>query len=337
MGWDCAIVQQGEALASEGIPDCIVAISRPLLGVQFEAQNGAESLSTALPDFLVIGAMKSGTTTLYHDLRSHPQIFLPDKESNFLLHEDAEALYARALDGAQPGQVIGDISPDYTKLPDISGVVPRAQSLFEVPPKVIYIVREPVSRLLSHHYYMSTQRADVPGRMGEDLEACLDAFPSLLNYSRYAMQLRPWLEAFGRPAVRVVKFESYVKDRKKSVAEICDFLGVSAFAEGVQEAVVHNRGDERPVITPFWQRVQKSQFYREKLRPWVPLGARDRLRRLLFPKPKRKAAPPNMALIERIVEELREDVEELRVMLNDPEPIWDLDAVLENYRAQQLD
>jgi len=278
--------------------------------------------------------MKSGTTTLYRDLLTQPALFLPDKEANYLLQPDPGAAYAQALASAREDQLCGDVSPDYAKLPESADALPHAQRLFAQSPRIIYILREPLSRLLSHHYYMSTQRADVPGRMGPDLAQCLEEFPSLLNYSRYAMQLRPWMEAFGRENVLVLKFEDYVADRIRGVEEVCAFLGVEPDTREIQADMVYNKGDARPVITPFWQRIQKSRVYREKLRPFVPLGARDRLRSWFFPKPEAAPqSPPEPELLERIVAEFRPDVEELRVMLGHEQPLWDMDAVLE--RASQ--
>ena len=85
-----------------------------------------------LPDFLIIGAMKAGTTTLYRDLMTNPAIFFPsEKEKSHLLRDevlteagrrDYEKLFRRA----RPGQVLGIAPTRYTNLPDCPGVPGRA-------------------------------------------------------------------------------------------------------------------------------------------------------------------------------------------------------------------
>ena len=88
-----------------------------------------------LPSFLVIGAMKAGTTTLFQDLKDHPNIFMPsDKELHDLNTEDVltekgVAAYEKFFKDSSTEQRCGEASTGYTKLPDIEGVPSRAHAL----------------------------------------------------------------------------------------------------------------------------------------------------------------------------------------------------------------
>jgi hypothetical protein len=84
-----------------------------------------------LPDFLIIGAMKAGTTSLYRDLLTNPAVFFPaDKEPGNLtddrvLAEAGRREYELLFRGAVEGQICGEASTTYTKEPDLSGAATR--------------------------------------------------------------------------------------------------------------------------------------------------------------------------------------------------------------------
>ena len=108
------------------------------------------------PDFLIVGAMKAGTTTLYHDLSEHPDIFLPVlKEPEVLTTlerlDEMRAYYARLFRPARPGQLKGEASTAYTKRPNNEGVAEKARALCGDGLKIIYIRRDPVERIRSQY------------------------------------------------------------------------------------------------------------------------------------------------------------------------------------------
>ena len=72
-----------------------------------------------LPEFLVIGAMKAGSTTLYEDLRAQPGVFVAEKELDSLSKPDVDrAAYAALFAAAASGPVAGDVSATYARLPE---------------------------------------------------------------------------------------------------------------------------------------------------------------------------------------------------------------------------
>jgi hypothetical protein len=286
------------------------------------------------PDFLIIGAMKAGTTSMYRDLRTHPRIFMPrDKEAGHLrddgvLTDDGRARYARLFEPAGADQVCGEAPTDYTKLPDVPGVPARARAVAGPDLRAIYLVREPVARIVSHHYHEFAA-----GRMPANIDDAVRDFPELVNYSRYAMQLAPWIETFGRDHVHVVRFEDYVTHRRDAVVEVTRFLGLEPRPDLVQDEKVFNRSDGKPVMKGPLVILRRNPIYSRLVRPLLPLSARDALRRALMPKAPPRPDPPTAATVASIIEQLRDDLAALPGLLDAPDPLWDLEAVLRKSEA----
>jgi len=288
----------------------------------------APSSSPLLPDFLVIGAMKAGTTTLYHDLLSRPDLVsMPDKESNALLSPGPLAAMATMVGmRKKEGTLLGEVCPDYTKPGTGERAAEVARKLFagSGAPKLIYVVRHPIDRLLSHHYFVSSQHGDAnPGGMTGDLEASLRDFPELVDTSRYATRLRPWFDAFGVEAVKVIRFEDYIADREGTLKSIFDFLGLeTANVSSLDPNRIHNPSDARPVATPFWRRIMGNAIYRRFVRPWLSLAMRDRIRARLLPKPPPRPAPPSPETRQWLIAELTPEVEALSKLIGAAEPLY---------------
>lgn len=278
------------------------------------------------PDFLVIGAMKSGTTSLYHDLYSHPDIFLPDKESNLLFAPSPADAFTEAYKKSQVGQICGEVCPDYSKLPDLSDALPAAKKLFtDQMPRLIYLVRQPLNRTLSHHRFVSSRRDTRFPTMDANINQCLDEHPELINYSRYAMQIRPWIEAFGKKSLLVIRFEDYIQNRNDTLKKIHSFLGLSnAPLPPTHQDRIHNRSASRPVLTPAWQRIIESKLYRQLLRPLLSLSLRDKIRRRVLPTSSNKRTPLTAETQQAIIDQVRDDSAELPALLDLDAPLWNL-------------
>ena len=178
-----------------------------------------------LPTFLVIGAMKAGTTSLYHYQRNHDEIYMSRiKELDFFVetHNWPRGLdwYRRQFSEAGSAVARGEASTLYTKYPEHRGVPERiATVLPEV--RLIYVVRDPLERLRSHyqHRVMTGAETDPP-------DVALLKNPVYLDCSRYAMQLEQYLGHFPREQILVVTSESLRSDRTATVKEVYGFLGV---------------------------------------------------------------------------------------------------------------
>ena len=280
-------------------------------------------MSLRLPQLLMIGAMKCGTTGVFFDLCRHPGMFLPEnKEPHALrldkvLTPDGLREYAACYERARPDQILCDASTGYSKRPDFPGVVERALQVLPEGFRVIYVVRDPVARIVSHHFHEY-----IEGRVSADIDEVVRNDPRFLNYSRYGYQLEPWMEAIGPDRIRIVRFEDYTAHRRGTIEQLCEFVGLDPSQLGTIDTTVHNRNDGKPIINSFWRRFQGSAFYRLGVRPLVSLRLRAVLQKLILPKaPSRPPAPPEET-VAWIRAQLAEDVAHISRRAGRDEPLW---------------
>lgn len=288
-----------------------------------------------LPHFLIIGAMKAGTTTFYHDLLSHPGIFMPaDKEPHALtedtvLTDEGRAKYAALFDPARPGQKCGEASTGYTKLPDFPGVPHRARAVLGPDLKLIYLMREPIARIISHNHHRFTSGIFKQG----DIAGNLRQYPELLNWSRYAMQARAWIDVFGRQALMLIRFEDYVADRRAWIARAQEFIGVQPRPDLVNVDVYYNQSEGKPVMTDAWRAVRRYSGYRRFLRPLLPSSIKQLLRSMVLPKAPPRPDPPTAEIVAWVIDQLRDDLADLQGLMELSHPVWDMSAVAARYSA----
>jgi Sulfotransferase family len=178
----------------------------------------------ALPNLIVIGGLKCGTTSLHHYLSLHPEVAMSrPKELNFFIAELNWELgpgwYASHFD--RRAAVRGESSPHYTNRPRFGGVAERMRSL--VPDaRIVYVVRDPIDRLLSHYLH------NLGG--GYDrrplAEALADERSAYWQRSRYAYQLDPYLAAFGAERIAIVSREELKAERPATMRRLYAFCDV---------------------------------------------------------------------------------------------------------------
>ena len=197
-----------------------------------------------LPDFIIIGAMKSATTTLHEQLARQPGLFMSrPKEPNFFSDDEnyAKGLdwYASCFEGPARTTSCGESSTHYTKLPTHPRTVER---MVEALPRVklIYVMRHPIDRLTSHYLHEQTV-----GRITVGLEEAVDRHPELVDYGRYSMQLEPYLRAYGPESVHPVFFDRLVSRPDEELERIGRFLGVSRPLRWDHSLAPQNVGRER--------------------------------------------------------------------------------------------
>lgn len=223
-----------------------------------------------LPDFLIIGAAKSGTTTLYEDLRRHSDIFLPDyKEPNAfgsdrIFEKKQLRRYSNLFAKSQPTQLCGEASTYYTNIPVVKGASERAFRLLGGNTRLVYIVRDPVQRTLSHHRFSCGM-----GGLPLDVNMAVHSHPWLIDFSKYAMQIEPWIETFGRKKVHVILFESYVQNRQREFDSLCTFLGCQSNGIYIDVASIVNRTVDKRRLKGLWLHAANSALYRKWIRPAI--------------------------------------------------------------------
>src|SRR3954465_14378495 len=109
----------------------------------------------AMPNLIIIGGLKCGTTSVHHYLGLHPEIGMSrPKELNFFVEELNWPLGADWYRGHFTGdeRVQGESSPHYTNEPRFAGVAERIHGLLPEA-RIVYIVRDPIDRMLSHYLH----------------------------------------------------------------------------------------------------------------------------------------------------------------------------------------
>lgn len=220
-----------------------------------------------LPNFLIVGAQKCGTSTLSNDLNAYPSIFIPHSKevsalrSDFVLSNRGRRAYASYYRKANNNQIFGDASTVYSKWPDIEGVPARAKAVLGDDLKIIYIVRDPVERIKSHYKHAYSGNYIEP-----DIDEAVTSYDIFLNYSKYATQLKQWLACFPPENIAVVHFESYVSDRKTISNELAKFLGESEHEIG-ELGSIKNRAEDRRYVPSLLARFAKGDMYKSYIKP----------------------------------------------------------------------
>ena len=179
----------------------------------------------ALPNLIIIGGLKCGTTSLHHYLNLHPEIAMSrPKELNFFVSELNWPLgrdwYAGHFDPS--ARIRGESSPHYTNRPSFNGVAGRMRELLGSDVRLVYVVRDPIDRMLSHYLH------NVGGGYEDRslVDALSDPESSYVARSRYFFQVEPYLEEFGDDRVQIVGREELKADRPGTMRRTFEFLGV---------------------------------------------------------------------------------------------------------------
>lgn len=219
----------------------------------------------ALPDFLIIGAKRGGTTSLYRYLAQHPDVLpLFPSARSFPMREDRKGVHYfdshhdrgltwyrshfalapyRSLLARQRGRktVTGEASPYYLFHPQAAG-----RAAVELPEaKLIVLLRNPVERAYSHWRERRRERAETlefaealaiePSRLEGEHQRLLDdpgyrslahEHQSYLTQSLYLEPLSVWLAAFPRGQFCILRSEDLYREPQATVDRVCSFLGL---------------------------------------------------------------------------------------------------------------
>lgn len=271
----------------------------------------------ALPRLMVIGAAKCGTTTLHHDLASNPAFFIPAKQPAHFGHDRILSpawrdWYRRLFAGAAPGQVCGVVSPMCATRPGVDRVPERARTLLGAELQVVYIVRDPLERAISHHHDHVRY-----GDASVHIDRELVAGSPFVDQSRYAMQLDPWLDTFGPNNVMVLHFETYVQKRRATIAELSAWLGVEPHPELVDETIIHNRGED-VLVMPWYGMWPPARRLARRL---VPERFKQAVRQFV-PRRRTQRSEPSPDTLERARALLVEDTARFHSLLGLEVPLW---------------
>ena len=267
-----------------------------------------------LPTFLVIGAMKAGTTSLYYYLAEHPDIGMSvQKETDFFL--DAHGTWQRGTDWYAArfpdAPARGECAPNYTKRHLFGGVPARIQSVCP-DATLIYLVRDPIERAVSHYVGSRMQgREERPFA-----EAVRDAESNYVLTSRYHWQLAPYLDRFPRAQMHTIATEALRDNPQAVLRSIYRTLGVDPSFENRRIETRFNAAATKKK-RPGWLRWLSRQ---------IPQPAKDWLRPRLPMQwlPGTPVERPTLAPAVRahLADRLRPDADALRDLTGQPFDAW---------------
>lgn len=277
-----------------------------------------------LPNLLIVGAAKCGTSSLHHYLDQHPDVSMSrPKETNFFVREDwreRRDWYESRFDAASA--IRGEASPAYSLYPYFRGVPERAHSLLPEA-KLVYLVRDPLTRLIAH--YVEMYGLHFEHRSFEEAVGDLDDERNMyLAGSRYATQVEQFLRFFGEERLLVLEQDELRHERERTLRRIFTFLEVDPeFSSEHFERELNTRSEK---VRLRGVGVLLARTGAIRLGRRVPLALRAPLSRRIKSAVTREIEPPRLEgeLRARLVAALRPEVERLRALTGRRFDDWSL-------------
>lgn len=231
----------------------------------------------SLPDFLIIGAMKCGTSTLQAQLACQTGVFMTTpKEPNYFSNDEIFARgpdwYRALFNPAQPGDLKGEASTHYTKLPTYPKTLERMTALLPAP-RLIYMIRNPMTRAVSHYIHEWSE-----GRLGGDASAALRQTLEIESYGCYGMQIAPFVAAYGTERILLTSLEQFSRDPEAEFARIGAFLGLPDDAVWHHDLPAQNVSKERMRRLPMQRLLIDNPVARGLRHALIPGSVRSWLR-----------------------------------------------------------
>ena len=219
------------------------------------------------PHFLGVGTQKGGTSSLYHLLKQHPDLYLPDnKEIHYFtkFYERGDDWYREQFEAAPAGLLRGEITPFYL----FHEAVPDRIHALRHDMKIIVLLRNPVDRTLSQYFHscrwnletlpLEKALAAEPERLKGALNIIRQPGGTHLSYqehsylarSRYEEQLPRYLRLFGRNQVLVLRSDGLYDAERKTLESITQFLNIRPFPDNITIPFENQGAGEAEKVSP---------------------------------------------------------------------------------------
>ena len=231
-------------------------------------------------DFIIVGAQKCATTSLFLLLKQHPQLIAcKTKEPGYFLNHGHNGLsrlslieYEKLFD-KEEFQYAFEATPAYTR--KLNNEV--LERIYEYNPnmKIIYMVRNPIARIVSAHHFSYTRKF-----ISKRIKNINDAISNgrYVDETKYYSQISPYIDKFGSDSVKILFFEDFKNNQSKVVSEVCSFLKIPFFSE---LKGYHANKTERDKIPPIYMEKRVVRLFIRIVRFFSPKYA-NRIHYLLF-------------------------------------------------------
>lgn len=249
-----------------------------------------------LPNFLIVGAAKSGTTSLYHYLKQHPDVFMPDwKEPAFFAPRDAggiqdEEEYRALFYGSEGKTAIGEASVAYLYA---SEAAKKIRDFLGPNTKIVMLLRNPVDMAYSNWGHQRREgyealsfeealQAEKERKKNPDFGNDLKTWIGDLLYcdrAHYPPQITRYDDALGADNVKIYIYEEFFSSGLPFWKDLCVFLGIESTF--VPDAEVHNRAG-RSRSKALQKILNERKFWKEPLKAVLPPSFRKKLKAKLY-------------------------------------------------------
>ncbi|MDJ1172835.1 sulfotransferase family protein [Roseofilum capinflatum] len=293
-----------------------------------------------MPNFLLIGAAKAGTTSLYYYLKQHPEIYVPSgyskepdffalegepleypgPEGTFKMNDRVTDLdtYRSLFDPVTTQKAIGEASTVYI----YSEKAPERIQHYIPDVKLIAILRDPVERAFSHYLYWASQGFEPHTNF--DFNQAIQAEETRISqgwshnwhYIRrgfYYTQLNRYFDRFDASQIRIYLYEDLIKDKLAVAQNIFEFLGVDrTFTPNFTKT--HNK-TEVPKNRTVNTLLNRPNPIKAVLKPLLPTGLRKRIATNLKQRNQGKPKLPDQTR-KQLINIYRQDILQLQDLIN---------------------
>jgi len=284
------------------------------------------------PNLFIIGASKCGTTSLWHMLNTHPEVYMSAvKEPWFFSFstfkskiDEYESLFANAVDEKYRGEA----SPVYSETTLLSEIPKRIYN-YNADSKVIFIVREPISRLKSvwrqtlssGHWHENKYKlycdVKVP-MMPKSFEKAVFNYPPFLEASKYWTHLNNYMKYFDKKNILLLFYEDLRDNPEGFYKETCNFLGID-YVINENTLKKQNSSIGKTVENPLAVKIRKIPFVVNSYR-WISKITGIKLNTIS------KEIDYNINidkdLVDKINQELKEETENILKFGGKPKAFW---------------
>jgi hypothetical protein len=203
-----------------------------------------------LPNFLIVGAMKSATSSLADLLGRHPDCYVAPEEIHFFNHDEkfkrGAEFYGTFFADAGDARAVGEKTPTYSEQTRHPYIAQRIRETLG-PIQLVWIFREPVARTVSHYQHAvmaGVVRETFDVRIAQELGGGKCEGAPLVARSRYVEQVRLYREHFPAEAMHFCLFEDFIQAPGVVAARVAEFLGLDPVPRFFAEGGSRNRTSE---------------------------------------------------------------------------------------------